>query len=422
MQTVTNQIKQSMAGSSWIRKMFEKGLELKKRYGADAVCDFSLGNPDVPPPAKTKEVLEGLAAKAIEPLGLGYCPNAGIPVVREAIAAYLSNQQQTDVKPGNVVMTVGAAGALVAFFRAVIEPGDEVLCPAPYFVEYGSYCGHFGGVLKAVDSKSDEGFRPDFDAMEKAIGPKTRAILVNSPNNPTGCIYAAEDMARLAAIVDRVNAAREAEGGRPLFLLSDEPYRAFAYDGATVPAVLPLTPYAVVLGSFSKTLSLAGERIGYLAIGSAMPDGDTLLAGERIGYLAIGSAMPDGDTLINAVTLTNRTLGFVNAPVLGQRLAAALLDQTVDLEIYDRRRKLMAKVLSDAGVDFVMPKGAFYFFPKAPGGDDLAFVDALQDERILVVPGRGFGMAGHVRLSCSVDEAIIARSAEGFKRAVARCR
>ena len=385
MQTVTNQIKQSMAGSSWIRKMFEKGLELKKRYGADAVCDFSLGNPDVPPPAKTKEVLEGLAAKAIEPLGLGYCPNAGIPVVREAIAAYLSNQQQTDVKPGNVVMTVGAAGALVAFFRAVIEPGDEVLCPAPYFVEYGSYCGHFGGVLKAVDSKPDEGFRPDFDAMEKAIGPKTRAILVNSPNNPTGCIYAAEDMARLASVVDRVNAAREAEGG----------------DGATVPAVLPLTPYAVVLGSFSKTLSLAGERIG---------------------YLAIGSAMPDGDTLINAVTLTNRTLGFVNAPVLGQRLAAALLDQTVDLEIYDRRRKLMAKVLSDAGVDFVMPKGAFYFFPKAPGGDDLAFVDALQDERILVVPGRGFGMAGHVRLSCSVDEAIIARSAEGFKRAVARCR
>ena len=148
MQTVTNQIKQSMAGSSWIRKMFEKGLELKKRYGADAVCDFSLGNPDVPPPAKTKEILEGLAAKAIEPLGLGYCPNAGIPAVREAIAAYLSQQQQAEVKPGNVVMTVGAAGALVAFFRAVIEPGDEVICPAPYFVEYASYCGHFGGILK----------------------------------------------------------------------------------------------------------------------------------------------------------------------------------------------------------------------------------------------------------------------------------
>lgn len=404
MQTVTNQIKQSMAGSSWIRKMFEKGIELKKQHGADAVCDFSLGNPDVPPPAKTKEVLEAIAAKAIEPLGLGYCPNAGLPPVREAIAGYLAKQQATDVKAGNVIMTVGAAGALVSFFRAVIEPGDEVICPAPYFVEYGSYCGHFGGVLKAIASKPDEGFRPDFDAMAAAMTPKTRAFLINSPNNPTGCIYAEEDLRRLAEIVNKVNAARQAEFGdaaRPLYLLSDEPYRAFAYDGAVVPPVMPLTPYAVVLGSFSKTLSLAGERIG---------------------YVAIHPEMPDGTTLVNAVTLTNRTLGFVNAPVIGQRLAAQLLDQTVDLEIYDRRRKLMAKVLSDAGVEFVEPKGAFYFFPKAPGGDDLKFVDALQEELILAVPGRGFGMAGHIRLSCSVDEKIIARSAEGFKRAVAKMR
>lgn len=384
--------------------MFEKGIELKKQHGADAVCDFSLGNPDVPPPAKTKEVLEAIAAKAIEPLGLGYCPNAGLQPVREAIAGYLAKQQATDVKAGNVIMTVGAAGALVSFFRAVIEPGDEVICPAPYFVEYGSYCGHFGGVLKAIASKPDEGFRPDFDAMAAAVTPKTRAFLINSPNNPTGCIYAEEDLRRLAEIVNKVNAARQAEFGdaaRPLYLLSDEPYRAFAYDGAVVPPVMPLTPYAVVLGSFSKTLSLAGERIG---------------------YAAIHPEMPDGTTLVNAVTLTNRTLGFVNAPVIGQRLAAQLLDQTVDLEIYDRRRKLMAKVLSDAGVEFVEPKGAFYFFPKAPGGDDLKFVDALQEELILAVPGRGFGMAGHIRLSCSVDEKIIARSAEGFKRAVAKMR
>ena len=198
-------------------------------------------------------------------------------------------------------------------------------------------------------------------------------------------------MASLAALVEKVNVSRE----RPLFLLCDEPYRAFAYDDVMVPPALPLTRFACVLGSFSKTLSLAGERIGYFVVN---PD------------------MPDQATLIAAVTLTNRTLGFVNAPVIGQRLAAALIDETVDLDIYDRRRKLMAKVLSDAGVEFGMPKGAFYFFAKSPVEDDAVFVDALLKERILVVPGKGFGFAGYVRLSCSVDERIIARSADGFKR------
>lgn len=372
--------------------MFEKGMELKKEYGSDAVCDFSLGNPDVPPPAATKETLEEIAANAVKPLGLGYCPNAGLPSVRETMAEYLTKQQNTQVAAKDVVMTVGAAGALVSFFRAVIEPGDEVITPAPYFVEYGAYCGHFGGVLKPVPSIPPS-FRPDIAAIEKAITPKTRAIIVNSPNNPTGTIYSLEDLQAIAAIVDKVNETRE----RPLFLLGDEPYRAFAYDGAEVPALLPLTKFACVLGSFSKTLSLAGERIGYFAANPAMPDQETLIA---------------------AVTLTNRTLGFVNAPVIGQRLAAKLVNETVDLEIYDRRRKLMAKVLRDAGVEFEMPKGAFYFFAKSPVEDDAVFVDALLKEKILVVPGRGFGFPGYVRLSCSVDEEIIKRSAEGFKRAM----
>lgn len=386
-----------MSSSSWIRKMFEKGLELKREFGEDAVCDFSLGNPDVPPPAKTREVLASIAESAVRPLGLGYCPNAGIPAVRDAMASYLSTQQETPVASKDVVMTVGAAGALVSFFRAVIEKGDEVITPAPYFVEYGAYCGHFGGVLKAVPSLPPT-FRPDVAGIEKAITPKTRAIIVNSPNNPTGAIYSLEDMKAIAALVDKVNAERESiPGARPLFLLSDEPYRAFAYDGAKVPAVLPLTKWAVVLGSFSKTLSLAGERVGYLLANPQMPGQPQLVA---------------------AVTLTNRTLGYVNSPVIGQRLAASLLDQTVDLEIYDRRRKLMAKVLSDAGIEFEMPKGAFYFFAKSPVADDLKFVDALLAEKILVVTGKGFGFAGYVRLSCSVDEKIIARSAAGFKRAM----
>lgn len=394
MQTVNGFFQASAGKSSFIRKMFEKGLELKARFGEDAVCDFSLGNPDVPPPAAAGAVLHRLADEAARPLALGYCPNAGIPSVREAIAAHLSKEQQLALNADDVVMTVGAAGALVCFFRATLEPGDEVIVPSPYFVEYGNYCGHFGGVLKPVPSKDD--FSLDLDAIAAAITPKTRAIIVNSPNNPTGVIYSCEELSRLFALVEAENARRE----KPVFVLSDEPYRAFAFDGAVVPAVMPMSPFAVVLGSFSKTLSMAGERVGYIAVSPEL-------------------SKADGGTLVSTLILVNRTLGFVNAPVLGQRLAAAICAETVDLATYDRRRRLMAEVLSAAGIEFIMPKGAFYFFPKAPGGDDLAFVDALLAERILAVPGSGFGRAGHIRLSCSVDERIIARAADGFKRAVA---
>ena len=397
MQLLTDDIQRAMGSSSFIRKMFEKGLELKRQFGEDAVCDFSLGNPDVPPPIEAKRELEKLAESSVRPLGLGYCPNAGIPAVREAMATYLSRQQETPIAARDVVLTVGAAGAMVSFFRAVVEPGDEIITPAPYFVEYGSYCGHFGGVLRTVPSLPPS-FRPDVKGIAAAITPKTRAIIVNSPNNPTGCIYSIDDMKAIAELVDAENARRLDDPAlRPLFLLSDEPYRAFAFDGAVVPPALPLTKWACVLGSFSKTLSLAGERIG---------------------YFVANPSMPSQQTLVSAVTLTNRTLGFVNAPVLGQRLAASLLDVTVDLDTYDRRRKLMAKVLSDAGIEFEMPKGAFYFFAKSPVPDDATFVDALLKENILVVPGKGFGFAGYVRLSCSVDEKIIARSAAGFKRAM----
>ena len=401
MQTVTNEFQDAAGKSSFIRKMFEKGLELKQKYGADAVCDFSLGNPDVPPPAATRAALCKIADDAVQPLGLGYCPNAGIPAVRARMADYLSRQQGLALTANDLVMTVGAASALVCFFRATIAKGDEVIVPSPYFVEYGNYCGHFGGVLRPVPTRDD--FTLDLEAIAAAVSPRTRAILVNSPNNPTGTIYSRAELEALAALVEKVNAARGEKGERPLFILSDEPYRAFAYDGAEVPAILPMTKFAVVVGSFSKTLSLAGERIGYLAVNPAL-------------------TQLDGGTLMSTLILVNRTLGSVNAPVIGQKLAAALCDSTVDLAIYKRRRDLMAKVLTDAGISFTMPRGAFYFFPKAPGGDDAKFVDALLKERILAVPGAGFGRAGHIRLSCSVDEKIIARSAEGFKRAAEACR
>ncbi len=393
MQVIAGAIQSQMAGSSWIRRMFEKGIELKKQYGADNVCDFSLGNPDIPPPPCAVEAMHGLAECVARPFGMGYCPNAGLPEFREALAAHLSVQQQTAVQAAQVVVTCGAAGALTSFFRAVLEPGDEVLCPAPYFVEYGSYCGHFGGVLKAVPSLPPD-FQPDVAAIEAALTERTRVLMINSPNNPTGCVYSQRTLDALAALVNRVNAVRE----RPLFLLSDEPYRFLAYDGALVPPILPLSPFALVLGSFSKNLSMAGERVG---------------------YLVANPAMSDVATLINAVTLTNRTLGFVNAPVLGQRLAMALLDQGVDVSVYARRREAMARVLREAGIRFALPQGAFYFFPEAPGGDDQAFVQALLAKNVLAVPGRGFGFSGYFRLSFSVDDAVIERSAAGFQAAVA---
>jgi aspartate aminotransferase len=287
---------------------------------------------------------------------------------------------------------------MVSFFRAVIEKDDEVLVSAPYFVEYGFYCGHFGGKLRAIPALTPD-FTPDVEALAKAINPKTRVLLINSPNNPTGCIYSEEVLKKIATLVDAENERREREGGRPLFLLSDEPYRIFAFDGCTVPPILPLTKWSCVLGSFSKSISLAGERVG---------------------YFLVNPAMPGAETLISALILTTRTLGSVNAPVIGQRLAAALLDETVDLSVYDSRRRLMAKVLSSAGIEFPMPKGAFYFFAKSPVEDEMKFVDALLEEKILVVTGKGFGFPGYIRLSCSVDEKIIARAENGFKRAVER--
>jgi len=396
MQMLAKSIEKQMAGASWIRKMFDMGVELKKQVGSDKVYDFSLGNPDIQPPARARDVLHSLAESAVQPFGLGYCSNAGLPEFRGALADVLSKQQQSPVQASHVVVTCGAAGALTSFFRAVIEPGDEVLCPAPYFVEYGAYCGHFGGVLKPVPAWAPD-FQPDIAAMEAAITDRTRVILINSPNNPTGCIYSQATLQCLAAVVDRANAKRE----RALYLVSDEPYRFLAYDNAVVPPVLPLTPFGLVLGSFSKSLSMAGERVGYLAASPAMPD------------VAL---------LMNAVIMTNRTLGFVNAPVLGQRLAMGLLNEGVDLAIYNRRRQAMAKVLTDAGIRFSMPQGAFYFFPEAPGGDDQAFVQALLEQNVLAVPGKGFGFPGYFRLSFSVEDKVIANSAAGFKAAVnSRC-
>ncbi len=385
-----------IGGSSMIRKMFETGIELKKKYGEDRVYDFSLGNPDLPPPPAVAAGLSALAAGAGRPYAFGYVPNAGAPEIRARLAEYLSREQGCRIEAADCMLCCGAAGAMNAIFRAVLEPGDEVLVPAPYFVEYGFYAGNFGGVLRPVPSRKPD-FALDIDGFAAAVGPKTRAIIINSPNNPTGRIYNREELAALGRIV----AEAEQSCGRPIYVIADEPYRALNYDNLEIPSLMKYFRGAIVAGSFSKSLSLAGERIGYLAVNPAMEERGMLMSG---------------------LILANRVLGFVNAPVIGQRLMDAALGSQVELEIYRRRREIMAEVLAGSGLEFHLPEGAFYFFPKSPTEDDGRFVEALVRERVLAVSGAGFGMPGYVRFSFCVPEQVIRNAAPGIAAAVAACR
>lgn len=389
---ITKEIEGHLEKQSWIRRMFEAAAELKAKHGADNVFDFSLGNPDVPAPAEVGEALRELADHASEPKIFGYVPNAGLPSLRAKLAERVAREQAVPVDSSQIIVTCGAAGAINALFRAILEPGDEVLCPAPYFVEYGFYAGNYKGVLKTVPTT--ESFDPDLERMADAITDRTRAVLINSPNNPTGRVYSATVMAGLADLLRR----KSAEFGRPILLVSDEPYRFLVYDGVDVPPVLSQYDASIVISSFSKSLSLAGARIGYMAVHPTMPDLEKLLAG---------------------VTMTNRVLGYVNAPIIAQRLLEHVLDSGVDTSIYDERRHAMAELLDSAGLDYVMPQGAFYFFPKCPEGrDDKEFARKLLDQNVIAVPGSGFGRANHLRLTYCVDSAIIRGARDNVLRAV----
>ena len=392
MELLTPAIKAHLGNSSWIRRMFEAGIELKKKYGAENVFDYSLGNPDIPAPEVVKTAMTDLAEHALDPFAFGYMPNAGLPEVRAALAAKLGREQGVDVGGEKVLVTCGAAGGINVFFRAVLSAGDEVLCPAPYFVEYGFYAENYGGLLKSVPCKED--FTLDIAAMDAAITPRTRAVIINSPNNPTGQIYSAEEINALAEVLRKHSAAN----GRVIYLISDEPYRFLNFDGVEIPSMFKAYDATVVIGSFSKNLSLAGERIGFIGVNPALENAQELMAG---------------------LIMCNRILGFVNAPVVAQKLILQCMDSEVDLNIYRRRRDKMAKVLKDAGLEFTMPRGAFYFFPKSPTADESVFINALVEQRVLAVPGRGFGMPGYFRLAfCSISEEAIEKSADSFKRAV----
>jgi aspartate aminotransferase len=391
---ISSAMEQNLSQGSMIRRMFEAGIELRKTYGADAVCDFSLGNPDLAPPAEAAEAMRRLAERLSEPGILGYMPNGGFTWAREQLAAWLSKQQETPLKAEHVMLGCGAAGVMNAFFHTVLEPGDEVLVSAPFFGEYRFYVGNHGGILRPVPCRAHD-FGPDVEALAAAITPHTRALIVNSPNNPSGAVYSRQDLEDLAEMLTQ--ASRRT--GRTIYLVSDEPYRFLAYDGITVPAALPLYTNTVVISSFAKNYGMAGERVG---------------------YIAVNPAVEDAAKLIDGLIFSNRVLGFVNPPVVGQYLMAECLGTSTDaaLNVYTHRRDRLAAILSDAGYEFTLPRGTFYFFPKAPGGDDKGLVERLTRNLVLAVPSSGFGYPGYIRLSFAVEDAVIERSAEGFRKAL----
>lgn len=382
--------------SSWIRRMFEEGLKLKQKLGADKVYDFSLGNPDVEPPRAFKDAL--MAAARDERKGLhGYMPNAGFPYVREAIAAKVAREHAVAMTMDRVIMTVGAAGGLNVALKAILNPGDEVLVTKPYFAEYWFYAENHGGLLRAVDGSP--GFGLDPQAIRSALSPKTAAVIVNSPNNPTGAIYSRESLVALAAVLREHGKAC----GRLPYLLIDEPYRDIVYDGSPVPPVLDCYEESILVSSYSKSLSLPGERIG---------------------YIAVNPAAADAGLLVEGMVMCNRVLGFVNAPALMQRAVAGIAMVTADIGSYARRRTMLMEALRVAGIEFVEPRGAFYIFCKAPARtdasavDEIPFVMHLKESGILGVPGSGFGYPGWFRLCYCVAESTIRASAPVFKSAM----
>jgi aspartate aminotransferase len=388
--TIANKIGESLKQSSLIRKMFEEGAQMKAKYGAENVFDFSLGNPNVAPPDEFYSVLRKTAIES-NPADHAYMPQAGNPETREAIAKFISGQQGVSLSANEIFMTAGAAAALNIVFKTILDPEDEVIVPSPYFVEYGFYVNNYNGLLKDVSTKED--FSLDIDAVEAEISEKTKAVIINSPNNPTGQVYSRKNLQELSTLLKD----KSREMNRTIYLISDEPYRAIIYGDVTVPSILDIYPESMVVTSYAKDLSLPGERLGYAAI---CPE------------------MTHKDDVINGMNFAGRISGYVNAPAFMQRVVGPIQGLTVDVSEYQRKLDLIAGGLSDCGYDFVIPKGAFYLFPKSPIPDDFEFTAILKEERILVTPGSGFKGPGHFRIAYCVDDSTIVNSLPGFKRAM----
>ncbi|MBQ6058371.1 MAG: pyridoxal phosphate-dependent aminotransferase [Treponema sp.] len=375
--------------ASVIRKMFEEGIEMKKIYGADKVYDFSLGNPDLDPPLKVVDAVKEVAADTSHGRH-GYMPNAGYPETRAAMARKVSLEQGVKLESGDVVITAGAASALNCVFKTILNAGDNVIVPKPFFAEYRNYVRNYGGILQEVSTKDD--FSLDVESIKKALNEKTAAVLINSPNNPTGKVYTESDIVALAECLKE----HAAKSGRTPYLILDEPYRAITYDGKTVPSAFDKYDSSIVVSSFAKNLSLPGERIGYIAVNPKAEDAKNLIGGSIFSL---------------------RVLGFVNAPAFFQKVVQKSWDAEVDFSSYEKRRNLLMGVLDKAGIEYYRPEGAFYLFVKVPAkfnGDDMAFSDHLKKFHILCAPGKGFGGPGWVRLAYCVDEKSIVNSQEAF--------
>jgi len=381
--TIAKKVATCIERSSWIRKMFEEGDRLRRIHGEEKVFDFTLGNPSVEPPEAFQRGLLSLVQAPLPGMHR-YMNNAGYEETRAAVADLLSGKSPHPVEARHVVMTCGAGGALNVTLKTILNPDEEVIILAPYFVEYKFYVDNHGGVTREVWTDR-ETFQPDIAAIEEAIGPRTRALIINSPNNPTGVVYPAEALDALGEMLER----KEKELGRTIFVISDEPYARLAFDGREVPGIFSHVKNSVIVTSHSKDLALPGERIG---------------------YLAANPAMDEVDRFIEGAIFCNRVLGFVNAPALMQRLVAKLQHESVDVAAYQAKRDLLYDHLSALGFEMVKPGGGFYLFPRSPLPDDVEFVRLAQKHNILLVPGTGFGAPGYFRIAYCIDEAIIRRS------------
>ena len=390
---ISEKMKPYVKNNSAIRMMFEEGNRLRAKYGADKVFDFSLGNPSVPAPDSVREAIIELVNTTDPTVLHGYMSNAGFEDVRQTIAESLNRRFDTKFSAKNLIMTVGAASGLNVILKTILNPGEEVIVFAPYFLEYGAYVRNYDGVLVEI-SPDTTTFQPNLAEFEQRITPKTRAVIVNTPHNPTGVVYSEETIKKLSAILE----AKQKEFGTVIYLISDEPYRELAYDGVEVPYLTKYYNNTVVGYSYSKSLSLPGERIGYLVI----PD-------EADG----------SEELISAATIANRTLGCVNAPSLIQKVVAKCVDAKTDLAAYDKNRQALYNGLKECGFECIKPQGAFYLFVKSPVEDEKAFCEAGKKYNILMVPGSSFACPGYVRLAYCVSYETIVNSLHEFKKLAA---